>query len=116
MDPWTEAVLPASTDPELAGALVETVVVNHYRRFAPTLYIKGRHGEVDLALVRDGGFEPIEVEWRRRLRAQDLKQVRRYPNGRVLARVPRRVVVDGVPTEPLSVALVRLDGGGAEVP
>jgi predicted AAA+ superfamily ATPase len=96
------------TDPEWTSRLVEAMVVTHFRRHGPTFYIKAK-GEVDVALVRDGGFLPVEVKWTSQLRAKDLAQIASYPNGRVWARTRRPSMIQGLPVEPLPVALFRLD-------
>ncbi len=116
VDPWEDVIVPLSDDPEGASRLVEAVVATHHRRFLPTYYIKGTKGEVDLAIVRDGRFEPIEVKWRGRLRPADTRQIRSYPGGRLLAPVDRPGSIDGLPVEPLSLHLLRIDGAGREVP
>lgn len=115
-EPWTEWIRPAVADPDTASKLVESVVATHYRRFLPTYYIKGRRGEVDVAVVRSGGFEPIEVKWRSRFRAGENRQLSAYPNARILARVRREARSEGIPVKPLVEELLRLDRGGLEQP
>ncbi len=106
--PFENARRRLASDPEWTSRLVEAAVVTHFRRHGPTFYIKAR-GEVDVALVRNGGFDPVEVKWTTQLRAKDLAQVATYPNGRVWARTRRPSVLQGLPVEPLPVALFRLD-------
>ena len=96
-------------DPDLAARLVESCVVTHYRRYFPTYYIKAA-GEVDVAYVHQNRFYPIEVKWTHQLRPKSLKQIVRYPNGRILTRARRRGTIQGIPTEPLPLALFRLGG------
>jgi len=110
--PFDDQVRPAVLDPIMSSRLVESVVATHHRRFAPTFYIKAR-GEVDVAVVRGRGFTPIEVKWRARLRAGDLKQVAKYDNGVVWAPVASARRLQGVPVRPLALELLRLDGAGA---
>jgi uncharacterized protein len=93
--------------PDLAGRLVESCVATHYRRYFPTYYIKGA-GEVDIAYVYQNRFYPVEVKWTSQLRPKSLKQIVRYPNSRILTRTRRRGTINGVPTEPLPLALFRL--------
>jgi len=69
-------------DPILAGQLAESFAVSHCRRFYPTYYIKAK-GEVDIACVQGKQFCPIEVKWTSQLRPGELKQIRKYPNGRI---------------------------------
>jgi hypothetical protein len=40
--------------------------------------------------------------------AKDLKQIARYPGGRILTKSRQRTSLSGVPTEPLPLALLRL--------
>lgn len=110
--PLRDAVQPFVDDPERASHLLEAVVATHFRRVLPTYYIKGGAGEVDVAVVDGGGFEPIEVKWRAQLRRGDLKQIRRYDNGCVWAPVREARSLDGVPVRPLEVELVRLERRG----
>ena len=67
-----------------ASAYVESVCVDHCKRWLPTYYIKGNKGEVDLALVKNNKMYPIEVKWTSQIRENDLKQIRTYENGIVL--------------------------------
>jgi len=98
-------------DPERSSRLVEAAVAAHYRRLFPTFYVKAA-GEVDVAYVHRGRFWPVEVEWRGRLRPGDLKQVRKYANGVLLAPVSAAGEVEGVPVRSLALELLRLDGAG----
>lgn len=105
--PYEDQILPAREDPERASALVEACVASHLRRRFPTYYIKAA-GEVDAAYVDGGRFWPVEVKWRRQLRPGDLKQIAKYPNGRIWARGRTPSRLQGVPVEPLPLALLRL--------
>ncbi len=109
-DPFTEQVLPACNDSEGTSTLVEAVVVTHARRWFPTYYIKAE-GEVDLALVDEGTFWPIEIKWRSQSRPKSLKQIRKYPNGIVAARCRRPHQLEGTPVLPLPVVLCQLSAG-----
>ena len=88
-----------------ASKLVEACVATHMRRRYPTYYIKAA-GEVDVAYVDRGRFWPIEVKWTAQIRPRDLKQIRKYDNGRILARVRQSSTIDGVAVEPLPLALL----------
>ncbi len=104
-DPYAERIVPRSRD--AAAPWVEAVVATHFARHYPTYYIKAK-GEVDVAYVDAGRFHPVEVKWGRQIRPKDLAQVARYPNGRIWARVRTPRTLNGVPVEPLPLALCRL--------
>jgi predicted AAA+ superfamily ATPase len=106
-DPFVQQVRPTVADPVLSARLAEACVVTHYRRFYPTYYIKA-DGEVDVAYIDRDRFHPLEVKWTRQSRAKDLKQIARYPGGRILTKARQRTSLSGVPTEPLPLALLRL--------
>lgn len=80
------------------------------RRAYPTYYLEA-HGEVDIAYVKSGTFWPIEIKWRRQLRTKDLKLVATSRRGRIWARTRTPGEIDGVPVEPLPLALYEWDGG-----
>ena len=106
-DPYVRRITPALADPDLTARLVEACVATHFRRYYPTYYIKGT-GEVDIAYVHRKRFHPIEVKWTQQLRPKSLKQIARYPNGRIWTRSRQRGTIQGVPCEPLPLALLRL--------
>lgn len=93
--------------PEIQGVLTETIVINHFRRRYPCYYIKAE-GEVDLAYVQGGTFHPIEIKWTSQIRPRDLKQIRKYPNGVVWAKIERPSNHDGLPIVPLLQALYEM--------
>ncbi len=109
-DPYEDQILRLCRDAESAASMVEACVVSHAHRHFPAFYIKAA-GEVDLALVSDGRFWPIEVKWTSQLRPKDLKQVRAYPNSVIAAQTRRRHAIDGVPVVPLPLILLRLAVG-----
>jgi len=78
--------LEALKEPQVLSSLVETAVINSIRRKYPTYYIKAE-GEVDVAYVTNKKFNPIEIKWTQQIRPQDLKQIKKYENGQVWARV-----------------------------
>lgn len=87
---------------DLQSALAETAAVMHFVRLHDkTYYIKGDKGEVDIAYVEGQEFFPIEVKWSRNIRAQELKQIRCYPNGSILGRVRNNRSIMGTPCFPL---------------
>ena len=96
------------SDPMLKAALVETSVVNHFRRFYPTFYIKAE-GEVDIAYVSQGKFWPIEIKWTEQLRSPDLKQVRKYANGEIWAKTCPTDSLYGIPVKYLPQALLQME-------
>ena len=110
--PFEQQVVPYLEDPENQARLAEACAVSLYRRHFPTFYIKAA-GEVDIAYVHEGRFWPVEVKWTGQLRPSAVKQISKYPNARILDRShePRRLL--GIPTEPLPLALLRLDATGS---
>ena len=105
--PFERSRVRAREDPEWIAALVEACAVTQFRRHHDAFYIKGK-GEIDLAVVRNGRVEAIEIKWTSQLRPKDLKTIAAHPNGRILNRAFRPGSILGVPTEPLPVALFRL--------
>jgi predicted AAA+ superfamily ATPase len=106
-DPFGAVTCSAIADPQQAAALVDSVVAAHYGRHYPLYYIKAE-GEVDVAYVEKGRFCPVEVKWTTQMRPADLRQVRQYPNALILtkARTPGRL--EGIPTQPVPLALAQL--------
>lgn len=94
-------------DPEWSGRIAEACAVTHLRRFFPTFYIKAE-GEVDIAYVEGRRFKPVEVKWTQQLRPHDLKQIRKYGNARIWAKTWGTEDIQGIPVEPLTLALYRL--------
>lgn len=111
-DPHAERILPTVRDPQRSSRLAEAVVATHYARYWPTYYIKGA-GEVDVAVVAEGRFWPVEIKWSESLRPKDLKQILKYANGRILTRSKDPSAIMGLPTIPLPLALIRLQGDTA---
>jgi len=108
-DPYAMQIIPLLADQNWVGKLVESVVVTLYRRFYPTYYIKSK-GEIDIAYVDQDRFWPVEVKWTNQLRPKDLKQIALYPNSRILTKSKSPGEIAGRPSEPLPIALLRLDG------
>jgi predicted AAA+ superfamily ATPase len=107
-DPFHAQIMTSLNDPEQCSALVEACVASHFRRFYPTFYIKAE-GEVDVAYVDKNHFWPIEVKWTTQLRAKELKQIAKYPNGRIWAKTNTMTEMQKVPVEPLPLALFLLN-------
>ena len=95
-------------DSVLTGQLVESCAVSHCRRFYATYYIKAK-GEVDIACVQGKRFQPIEVKWTSQLRPGELKQIRKYPNGRIWTKNSNSGEILGLPVTQLPVALYLVD-------
>ena len=106
-DPYSQQVKSIVSDPDWAARLAEASVVTHYRRYYPTYNIKAK-GEVDVAYIDQDRFLPLEVKWTTQLRPKDLKQIAKYPNGRILTKSRQCGEILGIPTEPLPLALLRL--------
>jgi predicted AAA+ superfamily ATPase len=106
-DPFESQIKPAIKDPIWSGRLAEACVATHYRRLFPTYYIKAE-GEVDVAVVHQDTFWPVEVKWGGQLRSKDLKQIRKYNNARILTKALEFRTVHDIPAEPLPLALLRL--------
>jgi len=106
-DAFGSQIQPAVADPKLAGELAEACVASHLARHHPTHYIKAS-GEVDVAYVEGRRFRPVEVKWTGQLRPKDLQQVARYDNGLILTRRDQPGEIEGIPTLPLPLFLLRL--------
>ncbi len=104
---YQEQMLSAIKDPILSAALVEGCVVTHYRRYYSTYFIKAE-GEIDVAYIDKKRFWPIEVKWRNQMRPKDLKQIAKYKNSRIFAKVDDEGNINGVKTIPLPLALLEL--------
>ncbi len=105
-DPFSKQLKPMLADRQWSSKLVEACVTTHYRRRFPTFYIKSK-GEVDVAYVSEDQIWPVEIKWTRQLRPKQIKQITKYPNGRILTRSKTKGEIQGVPTEPLPLALLR---------
>ena len=105
---YDQQILPLLADTSLQAQLVESVVIAHFRRYAPTYYIKAA-GEVDVAYVHGGRFWPVEIKWRRQQRPNDLKQILKYPNAVIYAKTQQASAVSHVPVLPLPEALYRME-------
>ena len=106
-DPFTRQLKPLLADRQWSSKLTEACAVTHYRRRFPTFYIKAK-GEVDVAYVSENRFWPVEIKWTRQLRPKQLKQIAAYPNGRILTQSKVKGEIQGLPTEPLPLALLKL--------
>jgi len=107
-DPFADQIEPLFRHSEQTASLAEACAATQYARRYPTYYIKGE-GEVDIAYIDEGTFWPVEVKWSRQLRPKSLKQISKYPNGRILASSATPDSINGVPVRLLPLALLRLD-------
>lgn len=107
--PFQEQIIPFVSDPKSASVLIEGVVATHYNRYYPTYYIKAE-GEVDVAYVSENKFWPLEVKWTEQLRSSDLKQIAKYPNAKIFAKMDKRVKTQGIPTISIPMGLLNVLG------
>jgi predicted AAA+ superfamily ATPase len=106
-DPFSKQLMPVLADQRWSSKLTEACIATHYRRRFPTFYIKSK-GEVDVAYVSENRIWPVEIKWTRQLRPKQIKQITKYPNGRILTKSKVKGEIHGVPTEPLPLVLLRL--------
>ena len=114
-EPYSNQIKPYLADAEQLAALVESTVVDHYRRYFSCYYIKGE-GEVDIAYVKGKRFYPVEVKWTRQLRPGDLKQISKYDNATILGNTHHRGSLQGIVVQPLPLALLALCNQNQERP
>jgi len=103
---YQDQIQPAIEDSILASQLTEAVVASHYYRRYPTYYIKAE-GEVDVAYVDHRKFWPIEIKWTNQLRVKDLKQIKKYKNGLILAKTLVSGKLENIPVMPLPLVLLQ---------
>lgn len=101
-------IQPIINNPEFSSLLVAAIVATNFHRFYPTYYIKAE-GEVDVAYVYKYRFWPIEVKWTQQIHTKDLKQILKYPNSRIFAKTNQFSNIQGIPIEPLPMALFTLE-------
>ena len=104
-----EKIAHTLKSPHQVSELIEGIVINHCKRHHSTFYIKGDLGEVDVAIIDKNHFTPMEVKWTAQLRAEDLKQIQRYPNGLVLWNRAENQVFQKTPVVPLPRFLLSTD-------
>jgi uncharacterized protein len=105
---YEEQIIPFLLDPKKESQLIESTVASHFRRYAPTYYIKAE-GEVDIAYIHHKKFWPIEIKWRNQQRPSDLKQISKYPHGVIYAKVTQLSEVNHIPIIPLAEALYDIE-------
>ena len=106
-DPFNMLLRPRIESPESCSKIVESCIVNQYKRKFPVFYIKAK-AEVDIAYIDKNRFWPIEVKWTGQLRPKELKQVSKYSNGKILTKSHIAGKIQGIPTEPVPLNLLRL--------
>jgi len=104
-DPFNQQILPGLKDAKLCSHLVEATVETHFRQHYPTYYIKAA-SEVDIAYVFKNKFWPIEIKWSHQLRPPELKQILKYKNGEIWAKVSTKSLLEKTPILPLPLALL----------
>ncbi len=108
-DPFSKQLKPLLADQQWSSKLTEACIATHYRRRYPTFYIKSK-GEVDVAYVSENRIWPVEIKWTQQLRPKQIKQIAKYANGRILTRSKQKGEIEGIPTEPLPLARLRIEG------
>lgn len=106
-DPFEQQIKTTLLNSDRCANLVEACVTTHFRRHYPTYYIKAE-GEVDIAFVAKQKFHPIEIKWTTQLRSKNLKQIKKYKNGKIWARTREFGSIEGISVTPLVIGLLRL--------
>lgn len=104
---YQEQIIPYLENATSCAELVESVVTTHFRRHFPTYYIKAEN-EVDIAYIDQRRFWPIEIKWINQMRPQDLKQILKYKNGKIWAKIKSSSQINNTPILPLPWALAQL--------
>jgi predicted AAA+ superfamily ATPase len=107
-NPYQHQMMPLLTDANWCAKLVEAAAIAHYHRYFPTYYIKSE-GEIDIAYIAQKRFYPVEIKWTNQLRSNDLKQILKYSNSKILTKNKTAGSIHDVKTEPLPLALWRLE-------
>ena len=63
---------------------------------------------MDIAYIANKRFWPIEIKWTNQVRPKQLKQIAKYKNGTILTKSKAMGEIQGIPTIPLPLALLRL--------
>ena len=69
-----------NAEPDLKNSIIEGTIASLFCQNFQTFYIKAE-GEVDIALVREKRFLPIEIKNSMTLNKKELKQILKYKNG-----------------------------------
>ncbi|MFH1798281.1 MAG: ATP-binding protein [Candidatus Omnitrophota bacterium] len=97
--------------PRYTAQFVETVAVDHCKRCNPAFYIKGEKGEVDVAVVQNKTFYPVEIKWTKQLRSEELKQIKKYKDGIILTPWVEHKTLEQTKIVPLVQFLVHISDG-----
>lgn len=85
--------------------LVESCVAAQFYHRVPVYYLKAE-GEIDLILVQEKKFLPVEVKWTSQTRSSDLKQLRKYQNSILLTKNLFKTTHENISAIPLPLFLV----------
>jgi hypothetical protein len=77
---WDFVEKNIAADGQLRSDIIEGTISSLFKRKYKTFYIKAE-AEVDLAVIIDRTFYPIEIKYTKSLRKSDLKQILKYKNG-----------------------------------
>jgi predicted AAA+ superfamily ATPase len=99
------SILDSLDNSEIVGTLVEGVVAAHFNRIKTCYYLKNE-GEVDIAFIKNKKIFPIEVAWKNQINHKDLKQLKKYKNGRIWGK--KFLATGDIPQEFLPLALYDL--------
>ena len=89
-----------------ANTKVESIVASNFYRYSPVYYIKAE-GEVDLVVIDDNTFTPIEIKWSEQLRPKELKQIKKYKNPIVLTKFFKEGLINNIKTLPVPLYLLK---------
>lgn len=84
----------------------ELIVASQFYHKYPTYYLKA-DGEIDVVVVMDKRFLPIEVKWINQLRAHDLKQLKKYEDSVILTKNTTSGSIENIKAIPLPLFLVQ---------
>ena len=106
-DIFETQVIPMLSNSAQHNALVEACVISHYSRYYTTYYIQAE-GQINLAYLNNDRFRPVLITWTNPLHAKDLKQILKYPSGKILTKSMKSGMIEHIRTEPLPQALLKL--------
>ena len=115
--PWISVFFPHNTHLEDPGSFVKRDP--HLRQLREQLLVHRSNLLDNLpsdqpGIYTIGGARQVGVKWTRQLRAKDLKQIVKYPNGRILTRSRHCAEILGIPTEPLPLAMLCLGSADSD--
>lgn len=83
----------------------ESIAASHCRREFPTYYMKAE-GEIDIVIVDENKFTPIEIKWTNQIRPRDLKQLKKYSNSVILTKQRSESMFEEIKSMPLPLYLL----------